>query len=143
VPQLLAVVAPAFACGALSRRLQPPALPVRAFGAEVNYLLALAHHVARANAAAAAAAADSTDADLTPPSPTSHHALQQQHTCAVMQDSAATSVFRGGWFQLPSSIDAAAATPSFSFSSADNASLQPLDFWCILMLLLHCIYVTS
>ena len=132
----MSVASSAFSCGHSSKRIMPPSLPVRAFGAEVNYLLALVHHVARVNVAAAAAAPGDhppppdSDANHHPAHDditshfTSHNALQDDHTCATLQRDAPTSIYRGGWFLPPSST-----TTGTSLSSSAAASLVPLDFW--------------
>jgi hypothetical protein len=106
--------------------IQPPLLPVRAFGAEVNYLLALVHHASRANAAAAAVATDDdgSDSGADASHAISHAALEHHHTCITLPVDIPTSIYRGGWFQLPSSSSETSAD-----SSASAASLVPLDFW--------------
>jgi hypothetical protein len=131
----MTVVSSAFSCGDSSKRIVPPPLPVRAFGAEVNYLLALVHHVSRANVAAAAALGEHPPlADLDanhrhalddiPSHFTSHNSLQADHTCAILHGEAPTSIYRGGWFLPPPSITTGTSPPSPS-----EASLVPLDFW--------------
>ncbi len=124
--QLLMRMSSAFECGPLSNRIQPPQLPVRAFGAEVNYLLALVHHASRANVAAAAAVAsdDGSDSGADASHATSHAALEHRHTCITLPVDIPTSIYRGGWLQLPSSSGETSA-----HSSASAASLVPIDFW--------------
>ncbi len=123
--QLLMRMSSAFECGPLSNRIQPPRLPVRAFGAEVNYLLALVHHASRANVAAAAVASDDgSDSGADTSHANSHAALEHRHTCVALPVDIPTSIYRGGWLQLPSS---SGETSAHSLASA--ASLVPIDFW--------------
>ena len=122
--QLLRHVASAFACSPSSRIIRPPPLPVRAFGAEVNYLQALIHHAVRANAAAAASAADADDARLPSGDSAAHSSIGNAPTCISLLDDGPTSIYRGGWFKSPSLAPAAASS-----SLVSPAALSPLDFW--------------
>lgn len=122
--QLLSSISSAFNCSRWSKRLMPPLLPVRAFGAELNYLQALAHHAARANRAAETSGDEHTCVSLNGaltlhlPSETSNF-----RAGVALQDDSPTSIYRGGWFISPNVEHAAAA------QAASPASLGPLDFW--------------
>lgn len=123
VMQLLSSISSAFNCSRWSKRLMPPLLPVRAFGAELNYLQALAHHAARANRAAETSGDEHTCVSLN--AALSLHRTETSHFGAgvTLQDDSPTSIYRGGWFISPN-IEHAAAP-----SVASPVSLGPLDFW--------------